>query len=260
MKVKMLAIAAAAAFAFSSANAAVKDFTVNGTKVTAAQQEQVISNLVSRGQQRTPQLEEAVKQEIVARIALLQAAAKSGIEKDPQVQTAIRNARDSIVTDAFIGKHLQENPVTDAELQKLYNADKAAYGDTEYHIRHFTVQTEAEAQKALDRIKTGEAFDKVASEVSLDQASKARGGDIGWHAPATVVPAVSAELKSMKAGQTVAKPVNIGNGFDVFQVVETRPAQMFPTFEQAKPQLARAAAGRKAAKYVKSIAAKAVVK
>ena len=260
MKVSPIVAAALAAVAFSSANAAVKDFTVNGTKVTAAQQEQMISALVNRGQQRTPQLEEAVKQDLVARAALLQAATKSGIEKDPQVQSALRNSRNAILTEAFIAKHVQANPVSDAELQKLYNADKAAYGDTEYHLRHFTTATEAEAQKALDRVKTGEAFEKVAAEVSIDQATKANGGEIGWRSPVTILPVIAAQVKTLKAGQMVAAPINIGNGFDVVQVVETRPAQMFPTFEQAKPRLARAAASRQAAEFVRSIAGKAVVK
>lgn len=259
MKVKTLAIAAAA-LAVSAANAAVTDFTVNGQKVTAAQQEQIINNIVSRGQQRTPQLEAAVKNDLIAQTALLQAANKSGIEKEAPVQAALRNARNQIVTEAFIGKYLRANPVTDAEVQQLYQRDKAAYGDTEYHLRHFTVKTEAEAQKALDRVKTGEAFEKVAAEVSLDQGSKQNGGDIGWQAPVTILPPVANVVKTMKAGQTVAKPIALGNGFDVVQVVETRAAQNFPTLEQAKPQLTRILTQQKAAAYVKSIADKAEVK
>ena len=49
-------------------------------------------------------------------------------------------------------------------------------------------------------------------------------------------------------------------GWAVFQVVATRPAQLFPTFEQAKPQLQRIAAAQTAQQYVRDITSRAVVK
>ena len=259
MKHKLIVLAASI-FAASAASAAVQDFTVNGTKVTAAEQEQIISMLTSRGQQRTPQLEEAVKQDLITRIALVQEAKKEGVEKDPRVAAALENARNTILSEALISKHVTPKQVTDDEIQQLYNRQKAAYGDTEYQIRHFTVAKQEDAQKALDRIKTGEAFEKVAAEVSLDQRSKARGGDIGWHSPATILPPVAAKLRTMKKGDISQEPIALGNAFDVVQVVDTRAAQMFPTLEQAKPQLTRTIMARKIAEYTRSVAAKAKVK
>ncbi|MCG5031042.1 peptidyl-prolyl cis-trans isomerase [Mesosutterella sp. OilRF-GAM-744-9] len=259
MKVKTFAVAVAAVLAAASAQAAVKDFTVNGVAVKAAQQEAILQRLVQQGAKRDAKLEDTVKRDLVTQIALQQAAIKSGVDKEQQVQAAINNARTNIITDAFISKYLQANPPSEADARKIYDHDKAAYGPTEYHLRHFTTRTQAEAQKALDRVKTGEAFDKVASEVTLDQGSKARGGDIGWHSPVTVFPSVGSQIASVKAGQTVSAPIAIPGGFDVFQVVATRPAH-FPEFDKVKNQYMRSAARLKANEYIKSIADKAVVK
>ena len=140
------------AFAAACANAAVTDFTVNGTKVTAAQQEQILKNLTARGQQRTPQLENAVKQNLVTEIAVLQEAQKAGLANDPNVKIAVQNATNNIMTEALLNRYVQQHPTSDADLQKMYQKDKAAYGNTEYHLRQIVTKTQGEAQNALNRV------------------------------------------------------------------------------------------------------------
>ena len=175
-----LSVILMSAFAAACANAAVTDFTVNGTKVTAAQQEQILKNLTARGQQRTPQLENAVKQNLVTEIAVLQEAQKAGLANDPNVKIAVQNATNNIMTEALLNRYVQQHPTSDADLQKMYQKDKAAYGNTEYHLRQIVTKTQGEAQNALNRVLKGENFAKVASAVTIDHPSKARGGDIGW--------------------------------------------------------------------------------
>lgn len=255
-----LSVILMSAFAAACANAAVTDFTVNGTKVTAAQQEQILKNLTARGQQRTPQLENAVKQNLVTEIAVLQEAQKAGLANDPNVKIAVQNATNNIMTEALLNRYVQQHPTSDADLQKMYQKDKAAYGNTEYHLRQIVTKTQGEAQNALNRVLKGENFAKVASAVTIDQPSKDRGGDIGWFAPVRVVPQIGQLLPSLKAGQIYSKPVQFRGGWAVFQVVATRPAQLFPTFEQAKPQLQRIAAAQTAQQYVRDITSRAVVK
>lgn len=99
-----LSVILMSAFAAACANAAVTDFTVNGTKVTAAQQEQILKNLTARGQQRTPQLENAVKQNLVTEIAVLQEAQKAGLANDPNVKIAVQNATNNIMTEHYLSK------------------------------------------------------------------------------------------------------------------------------------------------------------
>ena len=136
-----LSVILMSAFAAACANAAVTDFTVNGTKVTAAQQEQILKNLTASGQQRTPQLENAVKQNLVTEIAVLQEAQKAGLANDPNVKIAVQNATNNIMTEALLNRYVQQHPTSDADLQKMYQKDKAAYGNTEYHLRQIVTKT-----------------------------------------------------------------------------------------------------------------------
>ncbi|MGC9359628.1 MAG: peptidylprolyl isomerase [Anaerolineae bacterium] len=56
------------------------------------------------------------------------------------------------------------------------------------HARHILVDTEEEAQQALARLKAGESFEAVASDVSVDTYSAQAGGDLGWFPRGAMVP------------------------------------------------------------------------
>ena len=173
------AILAGVIFASAPAFAAVSDVTVNGHKITAAEQEHLIQGAVAQGNQRTPQLEENVKHALVAQEVLLEEAAKQKLETtDAAVRSALRQAKNNILSQAVIAKYMKAHPVTEAEVRAAYDREKAAYGATEYHVRHILVSSEADAEKVLQRLKSGEDFAKVAKDVSIDTGTKDNGGDL----------------------------------------------------------------------------------
>lgn len=142
----------------------------------------------------------------------------------------------------------------------MYQKDKAAYGNTEYHLRQIVTKTQGEAQNALNRVLKGENFAKVASAVTIDQPSKARGGDIAGSLRFVLFRRLVSSSRPSRSVRFTRSPCSSAAGWAVFQVVATRPAQLFPTFEQAKPQLQRIAAAQTAQQYVRDITSRAVVK
>ena len=99
------ALLAGVIFASAPAFAAVSDVTVNGHKITAAEQEHLIQGAVAQGNQRTPQLEENVKHALVAQEVLLEEAAKQKLETtDAAVRSALHQAKNNILSQAVIAK------------------------------------------------------------------------------------------------------------------------------------------------------------
>lgn len=257
MNYKVLVLGAALAACFS-AQAAVSDFTVNGIKVTAAEQEQMIAAATARGQKRTPELEEAVKKNLVARTAVLSEARKAGTDKKPEVKQAIQQAEEEIVSRAFLADYIRANPVSDADIKKVYDEQKSHYGDTDFHLNHIAVKTQEDAKKIQDRLAKGESFSNVARAASLDPSAKRNGGDMGWVNSGALPPEMVKGLQGLKGKQTYVATGPAG--FEVVQKVASRKAQAFPTLDQAKHGIRHALEGEKVAQHIQSLASKAEVK
>ena len=83
--------------------------------------------------------------------------------------------------------------------------------------RHILVETEEEAQAALDRIKNGEEWGDVAAEVSTDSTAS-NGGDLGWFAEGTMVQEFNDAAFSQEVG-TISEPVKTDFGYHLIQVI-----------------------------------------
>jgi len=99
-----------------------------------------------------------------------------------------------------------------------------AYGMAEQiHARHILVPSEAEARQVLARLQAGEDFAQVAQELSIDTASGAQGGDLGWFGGGAMVPEFEQAAFSLEIGQT-SEPVQTTYGFHIIQVLDRRTA------------------------------------
>lgn len=89
--------------------------------------------------------------------------------------------------------------------------------------RHILVGTEAEAQTILQKLKDGEDFAKLASEMSTDTGSAASGGDLGWFIKGQMVKEFEDAAFSLKIGE-ISEPVKSEHGYHIIQVLghETR--------------------------------------
>lgn len=130
--------------------------------------------------------------------------------------------------------NLGKEAVTDAALKAVYDqAAKAQTSEPEIRARHILVQTEAEAKAALKRVRDGEDFAKVATEVSRDPGSQ--GGDLGWFTKDQMVPEFANAAFAMEPNQ-ISEPVKSQFGWHIIKVEEKR-AKSFPPFEQVKDQV-----------------------
>ena len=240
MDKKAIALGAALLIAAGAANAELKAFKVNGETVSVAEQKAVYDRAVAQGQPAGPELESQVKNLLIQQTALLQEAKKAKIQQNADVQRAIDNARNQILIQGLAQDWAKKNPVSDADLQKAYEADKASYGDTEYQVRHILVKTEDQAKNIISRLNKGADFDKLAKEFSEDRGNKDRGGQLGWVVPRSFVPTFGNAFAGMKEGTVSKEPVRTQFGFHVVKLDAKRPAQLFPTFEAQKPALVNA--------------------
>jgi peptidyl-prolyl cis-trans isomerase D len=89
------------------------------------------------------------------------------------------------------------------------------------------------AESALGRIKAGEDFSKVAQEMSEDDVTKDKGGDLGLVARGTMNPAIEKAATKLEPGQ-VSEPIRTAQGYHVIKLEEKQPetALDFPTVKE----------------------------
>jgi parvulin-like peptidyl-prolyl isomerase len=94
---------------------------------------------------------------------------QAGIEKEPGIKFQIKLGKAKLLADAYSQKLEEQYKLTPEEKKRYVTEHPEADAD----------KIKEKAQAALNRVKGGEAFEKVASEVNEDD-TKTNGGELPW--------------------------------------------------------------------------------
>lgn len=230
--------------------------SVNGTIITNDMVEQGIKMALSQGQKDSPELRKAVVQKFIEVLLLSQQAEKDGLANSEKANSQLTLIRQNYLADLELSTFMAKNPITDADVQAEYNKELASLGPqgsiVEYKLSDIAVASEADAQAALNRIKKGEPFDKVAKSVSLGP-NKVQGGAVGWVQPGQVPPQIGAVLSTLSKGQVSQAPIQVQQAWYLVKL-EDKKSSKPPTFEQAKQAIRAGLAQRKQFEFLSQIA------
>jgi peptidyl-prolyl cis-trans isomerase C len=230
---------------------------VNGKAVPKARVEALMSQALRQGnQQRTPELEQQVRDEVVLREMFMQEAEKRGLAASPDYKAQMEFARQTILIRELFADYQKKNPVTDAEVQAEYDKFKSQSSGTEYRARHILVEKEDEAKALIAQIKGGAKFEDLAKKNSKDPGSGENGGDLDFAAPGAYVPEFSQAMVKLKKGELTETPVKSQFGWHIIKLEDTREAK-FPPLEEVKPQIQQRIGQQKLAEFRDGIRAKA---
>lgn len=95
------------------------------------------------------------------------------------------------------------------------------------HVRQILVSTPATAQTLRDRARRGEDFATLAKQHSLDETSKANGGDLGWVPRGVLDPRLDAVIFDLPVGQ-VSDVITTNFGYHIVQVIAKDKARPLP--------------------------------
>ncbi len=136
----------------------------------------------------------------------------------------------------------------EATLRSFYEEQADHYvTPEERRVRHIVVRFGGDSgrteQQALERIRQadqrlakGESFEAVAKALSDDELTRERGGDLGWIARGDLSRDFDAVAFRLEPGRR-SEPVKVGNGFEIIEVTDLRPATQ-KAFEEVRDQVA----------------------
>ena len=231
--------------------------TVNGVAIQQSTADAFIAEQKAQGAQETPELKNAVREELVRRELLAQEAKKMGLDKKPTIAAQADLARQAIYIRSFIQEYVKSHPISEAQLKSDYETIKAQLGGTEYKSRHILVEKEDDAKAIVANLKKGAKFEELAKQ-SKDPGSKENGGDLGWSSAASYVKPFGEALGKLEKGKYTEVPVKSDFGYHVILLEDSRPLTP-PAFDAIKPQLGQRAQQQQIEKLVNDLRAKAKV-
>jgi parvulin-like peptidyl-prolyl isomerase len=153
---------------------------------------------------------------------------------------------------AWLERRVRPDTVpAESECRRFYNAHPGFFTQpAHFRVSHILLAAHAATppdiveQKQLgiaalaSRLARGESLARFAAETSEDEASKTRGGDLGFFSDARMPADFMAEIKRLRPGQT-SKPFRSHLGFHIAQLTEIRSPRLL-TFEEARPEISLA--------------------
>ncbi|MBS0509422.1 MAG: peptidylprolyl isomerase [Proteobacteria bacterium] len=231
---------------------------VNGKAVPKERVETLKQQVERSGRPISPEMENQIKEEVIAREIFMQEAQKRGLEATPDYKAQMELARQTILIRELFVDFQKKNPVTDAEIQAEYDKFVAANAGKEYKASHILVEKEEDAKAIIAALKKGAKFEEIAKKQSKDPGSGARGGDLDWASPSSYVPEFTEALVKLEKGKTTQTPVKSQFGWHVIRLDDVRDAQL-PKLDEVKPQIAQQLQQQKLAKFQEDLRTKAKV-
>jgi peptidyl-prolyl cis-trans isomerase C len=207
---------------------------------------------VKPDEQRIEQMMQITERQAGGRDKLDAVLAKGGSDRAQLEQMF----RDMELGRAFIAQQVQPTiEVADQEIANFYTEHPEDFKrEEQVRARHILVKVDAgadevtraaarsKAEQARQRALAGEDFAALATELSED-ASAAKGGDLGFFEKARMVPAFADAAFALQPGE-ISGVVETQFGYHVIKVEERRPAGPVP-LDEAKTPIRRAITNEK---------------
>ena len=195
----------------------------------------------------TPEKRKEFLQKLIRVELLSQEAERLGLADEPEVQRTVKQVMIRLMVKNDLEKNLLPSSVPEAELEKQYEEDKDKYHrPAQVRASQIVLKTREEAEKLIaDLVEHDEDrryFREKAKEVSIDEETKERGGDLGYFSrpgerrdDEPEVPAAVAEVawSLERVGDVHREPVETDEGFHVIKLTNKKP-EMNRSFDSVK--------------------------
>jgi parvulin-like peptidyl-prolyl isomerase len=191
----------------------------------------------------------------IAEEILYRKARESGLMDDPNIRVMLQDMERSLLAGKVMEKEFaDEIKITSGDLETYYEAHKEEYVRPERaSVAHILVENQQEANDVRRRLEKGDDFSVVAAELSKDEQSRGKGGELTeWieKGEARDISGLEGSDEAVKAifstdqGHLVKEDIRTEQGIHIIKVLK-REAERQMTFEEVKNEVALALRSKK---------------
>jgi peptidyl-prolyl cis-trans isomerase C len=174
-----------------------------------------------------------------------QALAGAGLTERALWRETVTGLRDLHWVETKIGRQIQPN---EDEVRRYYEEHRAVFQEPlrlrashlflaapEGYPKEVIETKRALIEQLSQRLTHGESFPALVAEFSEDEATKKRGGDLGYFAEERMLPKVFATAQQLHPGE-ISAPVRSRLGLHILRLTESLPSRE-QTFAEARPEI-----------------------
>ena len=231
---------------------------VNGQPIGAFAFETLLLEQLRNGTRDSVDLRKNIRDELVIQTLLSQLAMEEGLDQSKEVNLAFESARRTILSQAWRQNWARENPVTQDEIQKEYNATVKRLGNTEYQLRQVVVADETAAFLIVDQMEAGKSLGELASKYTIESGGKKSKGLLPWVSPSLLLSPMGDLIPKAKEGDLLDAPVRTQAGWHIVKVEGVRKLKP-PSLEQLQSQVKQGILQKKMTQEIQKLLDKAKI-
>jgi len=229
--------------------------TVNGKPISQSEFDYRWSELsdAARGRYDRQGGKKKFLDDLISREVLLQEARRQGLDQSLALRERMERVKEQLILDELM-KDAASQPVqiSDAELEAYYQAhDDMLLAARQIRGAQIVMANVFQAKDLKHQINQGWNFSKLAQRYSLDEKTKADGGEFNFSRKGVLDPVIEQFLLTQKAG-AVSDPVETAAGFHLVKVVSRDPDET-KHLEAVRQQLKRELYAEKRRKQVEEV-------
>jgi peptidyl-prolyl cis-trans isomerase C len=161
--------------------------------------------------------------ELVKRELLYLEAKKKGLDKAEDFQKKVEDFKKITLINQLLEKEIEAwSKIGDEEARQYYDTHREDFiARNQVRVSHILVKSEEDAAKVYERLRKGEDFGKVASELSLDKATAKSGGDLGSFKRGEMAKELEEAAFKLKKGEP-SMPVKMKDGIHILKVTDVK--------------------------------------
>jgi peptidyl-prolyl cis-trans isomerase C len=162
-------------------------------------------------------------------------AERRGLDRDPEVRRQLELARERVLANAIYRDLYEVASAPDRVEGVFRNSQRDLGGRAQVAISQIVLDSRGAALAALRRLQSGERFEALAMELSLDRANASSGGYIGEQVIDDLPPAFRDLATTLEVG-AVGGPIESADGWHLIRV-ESRGRSDGQSLDAARPRI-----------------------
>jgi len=210
---------------------------IGGKTLTLKEFQENLDQMKSRFASLNYDMKKRILDQFVREKLFTTAAKDAGINLTHEQEKYIERAKTMYLINNYVSNILRENPVTETDIKQTYQKNPQAYETPERRkLRHIIVQDQQQAKQILNQLKEGADFGELASQNNID-ATKQRGGDLGWAQKGIFVKEFENVAFSLKKGE-ISDIVKTQFGYHIIRVDDIEEPKQ-KTFNEVHQEIKR---------------------